>query len=314
MHDFFTFQPNSKRRAMLEVREAGLSLPAVILCGPEPGGTLTVSAGVHSREYTGIQALIELADTLDPKQIDGTVLLLPCINYDGFLQHSPDVMPQDGKNLNREFPGDEGGTETQMLAAWLERNVIARSDYIVDLHSGAYFEELIPHVYFHGTAAPEVCTVSERIARFVNVEYICRSSAKNGFYSHAGTCGIPAIILERGGCGLVRRDEIDADVADVLNILRGLGFLKDGTSAAAYAPAVMDAYDFADAPCSGCWYPFKRVGEAVQKGEVLGEIRDVFGAVAQTVRAKLDGKILIEAVSLGIEAGRPLIACGGTSK
>lgn len=312
--DSIKFEPDSKKQLWLDVPGTALTIPATILCGPEPGGTLTISAGVHSREYIGAQALTELAGKLVPEQINGTVLLLHCLNYNGFIQRSPDILPEDGKNLNREFPGDENGTETQKLAAFLEKTVIARSDYIVDLHSGAYFEELTPHVYFHGAASPEVCTVSERIARFVNVAYIYRSAEKNGFYSHAGTCGIPAIILERGGCGLVCREQVDADIADVLNIMRGLGFLQDGVQAAEYDPVVIEAGYAEDAPCSGCWYPSGQVGDSIRKGEVLGEIRDIFGAPLQSVRAKMDGTILIEAVSFGIEAGKPMIAYGGKAK
>ena len=146
-----------------------------------------------------MQALTELAQELDPRQVRGTIRLLHCCNYEGFLRRSADVVPQDGKNLNREFPGDPGGTPAQRLAAFLEQEFIERTDYLVDLHSGGFCEGLTPHLYFHGTAAPEVRAVSRRMAELTTVPYLVESSAENGFYSWAGQRGVPAILLERGG-------------------------------------------------------------------------------------------------------------------
>ena len=70
----------------------------------------------------------------------GTVEILHCCNYDSFLRRSADVFPQDGKNLNRVFPGSVTGSVTEQTAAFLEEAFIQKSDYIVDLHSGGFCE------------------------------------------------------------------------------------------------------------------------------------------------------------------------------
>lgn len=221
------YAKNTKKKILLHVPQTGMTIPATLICGRETGKTITVSAGVHSREYIGIEALIRLAQELTPENVQGTILLLHCCNYDGFLSRSADVVPHDGKNLDREFPGTVDGTQTQRLAAFLETEIIRNTDCLVDLHSGGFCENLIPHAYYHGAAKPEVCAASCRMARWTEAKYLVRSEARNGFYSHAGQCGVPAIILERGGCGLLLEDEVLADIADVKNILRGLEFLKD---------------------------------------------------------------------------------------
>ena len=199
----------AKSQTMLPVAGTDMLLPVTELTGAKEGETITLSAGVHSREYAGVQALIELAQELDPRKVRGKIRLLHCCNYTGFLRRSADVVPQDGKNLNREFPGDPGGTPTQRLAAFLEQEFIERTDYLVDLHSGGFCESLTPHLYFHGTAAPEVRAVSRQMAELTTVPYLVESSAENGFYSWAGQRGVPAILLERGGCGLVEPAAIE---------------------------------------------------------------------------------------------------------
>lgn len=258
------YAKNTKKKILLHVPQTGMTIPATLICGRETGKTITVSAGVHSREYIGIEALIRLAQELTPENVQGTILLLHCCNYDGFLSRSADVVPHDGKNLNREFPGTVDGTQTQRLAAFLETEIIRNTDCLVDLHSGGFCENLIPHAYYHGAAKPEVCAASCRMARWTEAKYLVRSEARNGFYSHAGQCGVPAIILERGGCGLLLEDEVLADIADVKNILRGLEFLKDAP-AISYSHTMVQNGRYLDAPASGCWYPRKKPGDQIQK-------------------------------------------------
>ena len=183
----------------------------------------------------------------------------------------------------------------------------------MDLHSGGFCENLIPHAYYHGAAKPEVCAASCRMARWTEAKYLVRSEARNGFYSHAGQCGVPAIILERGGCGLLLEDEVLADIADVKNILRGLEFLKDAP-AISYSHTMVQNGRYLDAPASGCWYPRKKPGDQIQKGELLGEIRNIFSEPLCRIHAETDGVVLYQTASLGIETGAPMIAYGELEK
>ena len=307
------YERNTKKQVTYHVPDTDITIPATLLCGIKTGKSITVSAGVHSREYIGIETLIRLAQELTPEMVRGTILLLHCCNYKGFLSRSSDVMPQDGKNLNRVFPGAADGTPTQKLAAFLESEIIGHTDYLVDLHSGGFCEALIPHVYYHGAAKPSVCAESFRIAEMTSAKYLVRSEAKNGFYSHAGQCGVPAIILERGGCGLLQEEEVQQDLADVKNILRGLGFLQD-LPAKIFPHRLAQNGHYLNAPASGCWYPKKQPGDRLKTGELLGEIRSIYGETLFRISAEADGVLLYQTASLGIKAGTPMIAYAEVEK
>ena len=285
-----------------------LQYPETVIYGAHNGPNVTVSAGVHCREYVGIQAVIELAGSIDPNDIYGELHLVHAFNYDGLICRCADVFPSDGKNLNRVFPGSACGTDAEKLAAFLEEKIIRRCDCIIDLHSGGGYEYLTPHVYFHGAAAPEVCAKSEELAMHVDVAYAVRSRAKNGFYSHAGTCGVPAVLIERGCCGLWSERETAQDIADVKNILRYLGVLQDGISAVRRAPRVFGRGEYIDAPVSGCWYPAKKIGGTVHAGDSLGRICDIFGRQLHNELARFDGIVLYQTASLGIEKDCPMVA------
>ena len=307
------YERNTKKQVTYNVPDTDITIPATLLCGIKTGKSITVSAGVHSREYIGIETLIRLAQELTPEMVRGTILLLHCCNYKGFLSRSSDVMPQDRKNLNRVFPGASDGTPTQKLAAFLESEIIGHTDYLVDLHSGGFCEALIPHVYYHGAAKPSVCAESFRIAELTSAKYLVRSEAKNGFYSHAGQCGVPAIILERGGCGLLHEEEVQQDLADVKNILRGLGFLQD-LPAKIFPHRLAQNGHYLNAPASGCWYPKKQPGDRLKTGELLGEIRSIYGETLFRISAEADGVLLYQTASLGIKAGTPMIAYAEVEK
>lgn len=307
------YERNTKKQVTYRVPDTDITIPATLLCGRKAGKTITISAGVHSREYIGIETLIRLAQELTPEMVQGTILLLHCCNYKGFLSRSSDVMPQDGKNLNRVFPGAADGTPTQKLAAFLESEIIGHTDYLVDLHSGGFCEALVPHVYYHGAAKPSVCAESFRIAEMTSAKFLVRSETKNGFYSHAGQCGVPAIILERGGCGLLHEEEVRQDLADVKNILRGLGFLQD-LPAKIFPHRLAQNGHYLNAPASGCWYPKKQPGDRLKTGELLGEIRSIYGETLFRISAEAGGVLLYQTASLGIKAGTPMIAYAEVEK
>ncbi len=64
------------------------------------------------------------------------------------------------------------------------------------------------------------------------------------------------------------------------------------------------------APCDGLWYPAKELSEPVENGEVLGEIRDVFGTVLSTIRSERAGFILYRLTSLSVNQGEALLGVG----
>lgn len=51
---------NTKKQYVFNVPGTGMTIPVTLICGNELGQTITISAGVHSREYIGIEALIQL--------------------------------------------------------------------------------------------------------------------------------------------------------------------------------------------------------------------------------------------------------------
>ena len=120
-----------------------VEIPFAVIQGTRPGPRLLVTAGVHGSEFCSIEAAIRLM-RIPPEQIKGTLTILPIVNTQGFYKRSIYVMPQDGKNLNRMFPGRPDGSTSERVAHWLVTQAYPRADAYLDLHGGDLDEALVP--------------------------------------------------------------------------------------------------------------------------------------------------------------------------
>ena len=298
--------PGKTVKDHIHVEGTELHVPHVLLCGEQPGPTVLITAGIHNAEYVGIQAAIELSNELDVSTLRGNVILVPLVNRSGFENRTMSRVFEDGKNLNRVFPGDREGSEAERLAHMLFEVFIRNADAYIDLHCGDGYETLIPYCYYLGDAPAE--ETAKRMVECVNVKYVVRSHCRTGgAYNLASLHGVPSVLIERGQLSLFSREEIEADKADVRSILRRLGVL-DGDWTRYPKQELLEYND--DAPCTGCWYPEKKPGDCFWKGEKLGEIRDYFGKSLFTELAPADGVLLYQTASLNIIEKGPMVSYG----
>lgn len=139
-----------KLQTYIPVLDSNTKIPITIINGQNDGPTLLITAGIHGGEYPGIAAAIEISQAIEPEVISGCLIIIHPVNIRSFWERSAFVTPDDGKNLNREFPGDVNGTLSQKTAWLLSRHFFPLADFYADLHSGDIHEELYPYVYYPG--------------------------------------------------------------------------------------------------------------------------------------------------------------------
>jgi predicted deacylase len=61
-------------------------------------------------------------------------------------------------------------------------------------------------------------------------------------------------------------------------------------------------------PALGLWYPAISCGDSVKKGQILGEICDLFGESLATLKAGHDGLIVFLLTSLAVNEGDSLLS------
>ena len=304
-------EPGNVWTGYLELGQGEFRLPAAVLHGTRPGKTMLITAGVHGGEYVGIQAAIELSQKLKIQKVAGTIIIIKVINVPAFERRNGSMGLTDGKNLNREFPGNPEGTEMERLAWAVSHELQPAADYYIDLHSGDDYEQLTSYVYYAGMADEKTVSQSRRMAEQVDVPYMVRSNvASGGAYNYAASQGIPSILIERGGMGAWTSEEVLSTRRDVRNILCHLGIYQGKKDYRTYYPLDVTDICYQDASRDGLWYPFKKPGDMIREGEILGEVRDYEGGLLELSVAEYDGVILYQTGTLQVLGDGPMIAYG----
>lgn len=303
-------QTGEKKQLMINPGVSDYEIPATFVCGKEEGQTILVTAGIHSGEYPGIPAVIRLAKEIDPDRVTGRVLFMHCVNTSGFKAKSPAALPEDGFNLNHDYPGDENGTTGQRIAAFFIRDIFPAVDFIIDLHSGGDMEPLTPCLFFPAAAGEEVRAVSLNAAKATNIPYLIASRAATGEYSYAATMGIPGLLLERGHSNFCKEQWVKAYYDDIRLLLDHLEVYVQQERPAVCAKEIYEKTVYLTADQSGLWYPEIEEDQQVAKGQLLGRLEDFFGNPVKEFYAEETGRVFYYTSGLSVNTGDPLAAYG----
>jgi hypothetical protein len=229
--------PGQSRSGFLAVttgHDGETRIPITIFHGAKPGPTLGLIAGNHGYEYSPILAAQRLISKIDPGKLSGNVILVHVANMPSFLSRTIYYSPVDGKNLNRVYPGRKDGSISERIAYVITKEIIDRSDYLVDLHCGDGNESLRPYSYWMPIENPKVDGPSKQMALAFGLDHIVidrgrpKDPAASLYCSNtAMTRGKPAITIESGGLGMAYDSEAIARIErGVQNLLRHLSMVE----------------------------------------------------------------------------------------
>src|SRR5260370_40247861 len=128
--------------------DAALSIPVFAAHGAKAGPVLALVSGAHGTEYASIIALEKVIERVDPAALSGTLIVVPLVNVNSFEKKVPHVNPTDNKSMNRFYPGRMDGTQTERALFMMTKEVVDRSNYLIDLHGGDLDESLPPYSYW----------------------------------------------------------------------------------------------------------------------------------------------------------------------
>jgi hypothetical protein len=293
---------------------AGLDIPVVELTGGRDGPRLTVLAGVHGCEYAPMAAVRRWTRALAGRELRGSIRAVPVLNLPAFRARTPFLVPDDGKNLNRCFPGNPEGTVADRLAHAAFTQLIVGSDALIDVHAGDMVEALEPFALYD--TGPVEARALE-LATAYGLGYVIRQEpgpdrAVGGTTSTAAAeIGIPAIIAEAGGCGLVEAAAVDTHVRGLDKVLAVLGMTDGPVPVPATAPVRLGRFLWLRSVSEGWWEPAVRPGEQVTEGQPLGTVSTLDGAeVLQAVTAPAPGVPMFITSSPAVAAGGLLLGLG----
>jgi predicted deacylase len=202
------------------------------------------------------------------------------------------------------FPGNASGTKAERLAHDTFTQIITGSDALIDMHAGDMVEALQPFALYD--AGPSEARARD-MATAYGLGYVIRQErgpdrAVAGTSSAAAAeIGIPAIIAEAGGCGLVEGAAVDAHVRG-LNRVLGLLDMSEGPDDAP-APTYLRRFLWLHCRDEGWWEPSAQVGETVTEGQVIGTVSSIDGTqTLETITAAADGVLMFVTSSPAVAA------------
>src|SRR5262245_17169551 len=278
--------------------DAALSIPVAVVNGSKPGPTLAIVSGAHGTEYASIIAVERLIQQLDPKAISGTVILVPLVNIPSFEQKVAHVNPVDGKSMNRFYPGKADGTQTERASLAITREVVEKSNHLIDLHGGDLDESLRPYSYWTKTGNEKQDAMARDMVLAFGLDTIIISAdrpkdpaASRYLENTASTRGKPSLTAEAGHAGTVEADDVRALVDGCVNVMRYLKMM-DGPAAMVDSPVWIERIASITSDVNGIFYPSIKRGTYVQKGMKVGYVTDYLGKTILEAKAPESGVVL----------------------
>jgi predicted deacylase len=277
-----------------------IEMPVGVVSGSTEGPTLIVTGGLFATEYSGVEAASRMYRDLDPDTITGRVIIIPVITMDAFRFRTPmfgldaGISPMDGKSLNSVFPGDPNGSATEVLAHYLFRELVVKSDYHIDLRGGDLAESHVIHSIHPSNASERVNRSSEEMSRACGFEYFqSREVDPRSLVYEAAQAGVPSIITQ---CGLgyktqPEEDFINSHIQAVTNNLKHLGML-DGRQVLHPNPRELSPdFDQLRATTCGVFQGIADQGDLLTRGQLIGRVTALDGSLLEELRSPIEGVV-----------------------
>ena len=319
-----TAQRGQKAYGVLKVPaglDAGYDIPVAVIHGARPGPVLAVVSGAHGSEYASIIAVEQLISSTNPADVSGTLILLPIVNVPSFEQITPHVNPTDNKSMNRFYPGNANGTQTERASYVITKEVVERCDHLIDLHGGDLDENLRPYSYWTVTGNQKQDEASKAMAIAFGLSYIIVSAdrpkdpnASRYLENTASTRGKPSITAEAGRSGPVDAGEAAMLERGVRNVMAHLKMRTLSAAPAAVHPIWIDPIITITAEQNGMFHPSVDRAANVAKGAKIGVVTDYLNRPLQDIVAPEAGTIMFIRAVPSLKKGDTIASIGVVKK
>lgn len=258
-------------------------IPIPVVCIKNGDGpTVVLMAGTHGDEYEGQIALIELARSIDPENVNGRIILLPALNFPA-VEAGRRVSPLDEGNLNRLYPGRAHGTATEMIAHYVTQVILPMANLVVDLHSGGRSLEYVPCTLIRPLPDAKQRDWLVELAHVFGAPVNYLNDGKGGggnttLQAAAAELGVPVILAELGGGATLNQHGTEIARKGVRRLLDHLGVYPDSSLPPSPGTRMMDIpgreyYVYAEV--DGLFEPAAAVGEEVEAGQHAGYLHSI---------------------------------------
>jgi uncharacterized protein len=262
------------------------------------GDTLSIVSGLQGDHLNGMylnsllsQFFDSVVEGIDPNYtLKGRVVSFPAANLNA-IQSGSKLWPYDGIDMDLAFPGNPQGETTEALASSIY-NHTADSYWGLILQSAPPHYEDAPHIQ-----TLEVDGRIKKLCRDLQVETVRKlnESTKVNLHYHWHVQDIAAVTLSAGSPKTLNRPQCEALFQGIVSFMVAEKILKDKRKLKMVEntkPEFYEANDEVTVPATkaGMFLKEMKAGTVVQKGQPIGEIRDIYsGKQLEEITATADG-------------------------
>ncbi len=263
-----------------------VKMPIEVIRGKKEGPTLFICSTIHGDEINGIEIIRNLIEQKALKNICGSLIIIPIVNIFGFNDRTR-YLP-DRRDLNRSFPGLKTGSLTSQLAHKFMQEIVLKSDYGIDLHTGAF------HRCNYAQIRADLSDAKTfELAKAFGAPVIINSNLRDGSLRAAvNQLDIPIILFEAGEALRFDPASIKIGVDGILNVMKAIGMIKITNTSSKKKIFLANSSSWVRSPVSGIHVPKVTLGKIVKKGEVLGEISNPFGDHKTIIKSHENGILI----------------------
>lgn len=255
-------------------------IPIAVLNAQEgTGPTVLLTGGNHGDEYEGPVALMKMLQRLPSMTIRGRLIVIPGLNFPAFINGTR-TSPIDRGNLNRLFPGARNGQPTEMIAHYVETELLPRADIVIDLHAGGASFDHVPTLLASPPAQGERRALYMDLVRAFgspNTMIMDLLGEDRTFAAAAERHGKLFFCGEFGGHAGCDAANLAIVEAGLQRVLHRLGVTPDDTPVPANMTRflrVEGARHYVYSPYAGVFEPAFALGEQVREGQLAGRLFD----------------------------------------
>lgn len=293
--DELVAEPGTKAQGFVLFDEsaAGIQVraPVILINGAHEGPTLVVTSGVHGDDLNTIPMTWRIAEQVDPAKLRGQAIAVPVVNPIAF-EAGTHLTPAD--NSTPSVPGNEHGTISERIGYNLYHKIVVQADYLIDMHGGSKRSTLAALAGIDGVAPDDIVQQARGMAKAFATDLLIVMQPKNegpprAMFQVASRQGAPSLIIGMGRMGF-NEDDTERGARGVLNVLKHLDML-DGEPELTVTPRETGSELYHYTPYGGGFFPAVEAAQEVREGDVLGVVRDVFGAEIGEVTAQTNGMV-----------------------
>ncbi|MBD3789230.1 MAG: succinylglutamate desuccinylase/aspartoacylase family protein [Campylobacterales bacterium] len=262
------------------------SIPIHIIRGKKKGPVVFVSAAIHGDELIGVEIIRRLKKLPVLKKLRGSLILVPIVNIYGATTLSR-YLP-DRRDLNRSFPGSTKGSLAARIAKLFFDEIVQKSDYGIDLHTGAIHRSNLPQVRTNIHNAEIL-----KLAKAFEAPVVLHSALRDGsLRAVAQDNGVPILLYEAGEALRFDETAIKIGLKGIINVLKALEMLPKTKQKKHKTPLVFEASQWIRATESGILRTLKALGDIVKKDEIIAFIDDPFEDRSIPLLSSFEGVII----------------------